>query len=679
MAWRLGVDTGGTFTDIALVNEELGLVGVRKVPSNRADPSTAILDGVAAILTDSDISPDQVGFFGHGTTIATNAVLEGMSTNVGMLTTRGFRDVLELARQRRPHLYDMGVSKPTPVVPRGLRLEIDERLAVDGSVVRPLDYEDVRNQLRVLADADTETIAICLMHSYANGEHERQLRELIASVLPEVTVTLSSEVHPEFREYERFSTTVLNAALIPIMRRYLSRLSSGASSQGFRSPVRVLQSNGGLVSTKVGGDYPVSTLFSGPSAGVLGATQIAHAVGEKNIITLDMGGTSTDVCLIRDSEIPVVYEREIDRRPVMGAMVDIHSVGSGGGSIAWVDDGGLLKVGPGSAGADPGPACYGKGGTRPTVTDADAVLGYLHPEEPLAGSLHIDLAAARKAITTHVGAPLGLDTDAAADGVLRVLQAGLVRAVRAVSVERGTDPRDFTLMPFGGAGPLHAAALARELGIRKILVPPSPGILCAYGALSTDLRTDFGMTCLTDTSPDGLVKLKSTFSALEARAGGWLAHEGVTEGAVFERSVEVRYASQNYPLSIPMQREPDEASLARLVASFHKAHKHRYGYAAIDEPVSIVTARLIATVPTDRPWQTTVPTFGGDGGKVGERKIYFEGGWVDCPIFERSRLSSGWSCDGPAVVRQLDATTVVLPGQVCHVDAHANLVIEEKL
>lgn len=679
MTWRLGVDTGGTFTDVALVDEERGLVDVRKVPSNRADPARAILRGITEILTAAGVPPDRVAFLGHGTTVATNAVLEGTTARVGMLTTTGMRDVLELARQRRPHLYDMDVPKPDPVVPRQLRLEVGERLAPDGTPVRGLDPREASARLTALGDAGVEAIAVCLLHAYANADHERALRDLAAKILPQVPVSLSSQVHPEFREYGRFSTTVLNAALVPVMRRYLSRLATAAHGHGIGTPVRVIQSNGGVMSAESAAEHPVSTLFSGPSAGVLGAVQLAGAAGEQDLITFDMGGTSTDVCLVRGGEVPVVHEREIAARPVLGAMVDIHSVGSGGGSIAWVDDGGLLKVGPRSAGAEPGPACYGRGGTVPTVTDANVVLGYLHPEAPLAGSLRVDVTAARAALAAHVGDPLRLDTDAAAHGVLRVLQASLVRAVRAISVERGTDPRDFTLVPFGGAGPLHAAALARELGIRRVLVPPAPGILCAYGALSADLRADFGSTCLASATADGLPALEAAFKELETRAYTWLDREGVTDKAVLERGVELRYARQNYQLAVPMSGEPDDTVLAHVVERFHRLHEHRYGYAAPGEPVQVVTARLTAVVPTPRTWQAaSTPPPSADGGPRGTRSVFFDGdGWVDCPVYDRTTLGAGQVVEGPGIVGQLDATTVVLPGQTFRVDAAANLIIEE--
>jgi len=678
MAWRLGVDTGGTFTDIALVNEQRGLVAVRKVASDRLDPSATIMRAITEILDASNVPAADVGFLGHGTTVATNAVLECTTARVGMVTTRGMRDVLELARQRRPHLYDMDVPKPDPVVPRQLRLEVDERLAADGGVVRPLSAADAHTQLARLAEAGVEAIAICLLHAYTNPDHERLLREVAEKLLPEVPVSLSSEVHPELREYGRFTTTVLNAALVPVMRRYLRRLQDAVRARGGPSAVWVIQSNGGVMSADAAADHPVSTLFSGPSAGVLGAVQLARAVGVENFITFDMGGTSTDVCLVRDGEVPLVHEREMAGKPVLGAMVDIHSIGSGGGSIAWVDDGGLLKVGPRSAGAVPGPACYGRGGSVPTVTDANVVLGYLQPDAPLAGSIEVDVVAARSVLATHLGESLDVDIDSAAYGVLRVLQASLVGAVRAISVERGTDPRDFTLVAFGGAGPLHAARLARELGIRTVLIPPAPGILCAYGALSADLRADFGATCLTSATTEGMNELQGAFAGLEARARDWLAREGVIGPANVDRSVDLRYARQSYQLNVAMPSEPDDNALTGVVDRFHQLHQHRYGYAAPGEPVQVVTVRLSASVPASRSWPPPAPPAGGGTGPSVHRRVFFpEDGWVDCPVYDRTWLGADQLFLGPAVVAQFDATTIVLPGQTFCVDHAANLIIEE--
>jgi N-methylhydantoinase A len=675
MAWRVGVDTGGTFTDVALVDERRGLVAVRKVPSSKEDPSAAILAGVIGLLAEHGVPHEAVGHFNHGTTVAVNAVLEGTVARAALLTTTGFRDVLELARQRRPHLYDMAARKPEPIVPRELRVEVGGRLGADGTEVSPVDDDGVEAAIAALRDAGVDAIAVCLLHSYANGAHEQEVRRRLRRALPGVPVSVSSEVHPEYREYERFSTTAVNASLVPVMRRYLGRLSDGVAAAGITPPVRVVQSNGGLASTATTGDLPVSTLFSGPSAGVLGAAQLAAEAGVRDIITFDMGGTSTDVCLVRDGRIPIVHEREMDGRPIMGAMVDVVSVGSGGGSIAWVDDGGLLKVGPRSAGAVPGPVSYGRGGQRPTVTDADCVLGYLHPDAPLAGTLRVDTPSAARQLRAEVGDRLGLDAVAAADGVLRVLQADLVAAVRAVSVVRGTDPRDFTLVPYGGAGPLHASALARELGIRRVLVPPAPGILCAYGALSADVRGDFGATCVAEATEAGVADVIAAYERLGERAAEWSRAESVTGAVLVERHIELHYANQSHALPVPLDGEPGADSLRQAVTGFHRLYEERYGYAQPGEPVRVVAVRLTATARAERSWSSRRVPAGDPDPTV--RDIFIDGGWTAAEVYRREALPVGWSCSGPAIVGQLDATTIVLPGQAARIDEFSNLIIEE--
>ncbi|GAA3545510.1 hydantoinase/oxoprolinase family protein [Amycolatopsis ultiminotia] len=675
MSWRVGVDTGGTFTDVALVDERRGLVAVRKVPSSKADPSSAILTGVLGLLAEHGVPHDAISCFNHGTTVAVNAVLEGATARTALLTTTGFRDVLELARQRRPQLYDMSVRKPEPVVPRELRFEVGGRVAVDGTEVSPVDEESLEAAVAALREAEVDAIAVCLLHSYTNGTHEEEVRRFLHRALPGVPVSVSSAVHPEYREYERFSTTVVNASLVPVMRRYLGRLSDRVAAAGIAPPVRVVQSNGGLASTTTTGELPVSTLFSGPSAGVLGAVQLATEAGVRDLITFDMGGTSTDVCLVRDGRIPIRHEREMDGRPIMGAMADVVSVGSGGGSIAWVDDGGLLKVGPRSAGAAPGPVAYGRGGIRPTVTDADCVLGYLHPDAPLAGTLRVDTPAATRQLEAEVGGQLGLDAVAAADGVLRVLQADLVRAVRAVSVARGTDPREFTLVPYGGAGPLHASALARELGIRRVLVPPAPGILCAYGALSADVRGDFGATCVAESTEAGLSDVTAAYKRLDERAAEWAHTESVTGAVITERHIDLHYANQSHALAVPFEGEPGVESLRQAVADFHRRYEERYGYAQPGEPVRVVAVRLTVIAPAERSWSAP-PSPAGDPVPA-VRDIFVDGAWTSAAVYRRETLPAGWSCSGAAIVGQLDATTVVLPGQTARIDEFSNLIIEE--
>ena len=681
MGWRLGIDTGGTFTDLALVDDERGLVGVGKLPSSPGDPSAAILAGLEQLLAEHGLAPADLRYLGHGTTVGTNAVLEGAFAPTGLLTTDGFRDLLELARQRRPDLYDLDRPKPTPIVPRERRLEVRERLAADGSVVRPLDEAAARALLRQLGAAGIEALAICLLHAYANPAHERRLLELAREELPGVAVSLSSEVLPEWREYERCATTCLNAALVPVMQRYLGRFDRAVRARGLAAGARVMQSNGGVISAAAAGERPVATLFSGPSAGVIGAVRLAGQAGERDLISFDMGGTSTDVCLVRGGQPPLVHGRELAGRPVHGTMLDIHSVGAGGGSIGWVDPGGLLKVGPRSAGAQPGPACYGQGGQEPTVTDANVALGRLHPEALLGGRMPIDADAARRALAERLGGPLGFDAVAAARGVLAILQANLVRAVRVISVERGYDPRDFTLVAFGGAGPLHAARLARDLGLRRVLVPPSPGVLCALGLLTADRRSDFGLTCLAPVDAGGLPAIRSAFAELEARAEAWLAREGLTAAEVrFERLAELRYRRQDYELPVPVPPgELDEAALAHVAAGFHAEHERAYGYAVPGEPVHVVTVRLTVVAPVPPLPARPASASGRPAEPSGQRLVYFEEAddFLACPIYQRERLQPGQALAGPAIVEQLDATTLLLPGQRARVDPFGNLILEE--
>jgi N-methylhydantoinase A len=567
-------------------------------------------------------------------------------------------------------------------VDRSRRFEVTERLGADGSVITALSTEEVRAAVRKLVELGVKTVAICLLHAYINPVHEQQIRDIVAEIAPSMVVSLSSEVHPEFREYDRFSTTVVNAALVPVMSTYLGRLTGAIKKSAMSSEVHVIQSNGGVMSTRAASAAPIATLFSGPSAGVLGAMRLASSAGVHDVITFDMGGTSTDVALIRSGEIPIVHERQVGGKPVLGATVDIHSVGSGGGSIAWIDPGGLLKVGPRSAGAQPGPACYGRGGTQPTVTDANAVLGYLRPESALGGTLEIDVDAARAAIRTHLADPLGLSVEQAAIGVLKVLQADLTRAVRTITVERGSDPRDFVLMPFGGAGGLHAAQLAKELGMDELLVPPSPGVLCAYGALAAETRADFSSTCLADASPAGLSALDRTFTQLELRAEEWLSSEGVgPDAATYSWTLEMRYARQNSQLPVTVDQKLNAETVADAVGRFNDQHHARYGYASPGEPVRVTTVRLAATVPNQV--EEVAPSYdqlpGKESSQSDVRRVYFEahGDYVDCAVFDRSAIRPGDKRRGPAIIHQTDATTVVLPGQDFHIDSFGNLRIED--
>ncbi len=662
----IGIDTGGTFTDLVLCDRTTGKYVYHKLPTTTGDPAQAVLDGLSEILDPALIPRDQVEFLVLGTTLATNAVLEGKCARTGMITTAGFRDILELARQRRPHYFNLDIPKPSPPAARDCRLEVTERIAHDGAVVTPLAEDEVRNAVLTLHGERIEAIAICLLHSYANPAHERRAREIVAQMWPGVYVCASSDVLPEFREFERFATTVVNASLMPVMDRYLERFERGVADLGIKVAPRVMQSNGGAVTPGAVRRVPVNTFFSGPAGGVVGCVGLGAELGIGNLITFDMGGTSTDVCLIRDGEPAQKDLREIAGFPVRTRAIDIHTIGAGGGSIAWVDAGGLLKVGPQSAGAHPGPAAYGRDGTRPTVTDANVVLGRLNPRALLGGRMAMVPERARKAIADELVPRLKIDAVRAAAGVIEIINVNMMGAVRVISVERGEDPRDFTLVAFGGAGPLHAADVARNMGIRKVLVPPRPGLLSALGLLHADVRGDFSLTRLVTATPQTLSTINSGFRELRRRGSEWLRGEAAPNArAKYGWLIDLRYSGQNYELSLAVKDGKLAAkSLVRLIARFHRRHREFYGYDLRGQPVEIVNLRLVVTVerraPTPEKYQLVRGTV--KGALSSRRKVWFpETGFVATPVYDRERLPAGCRITGPAIIEQMDTTTVVPP------------------
>lgn len=682
MGFRLGVDTGGTFTDLMLADDETGALHVVKTLSSPENPSIAIINGIVKLLEKCNATSDQVEYFAHGTTVSINAVLQGRVARTALVVTEGFADVMELARQRRPDLYDLDVDKPNQLVPRVQRFEIKERIAADGSVVMAIADEDLAGLLDQVRSSDPEAVAICLLHSYLDPTHEDRIRKSLHENLPSVAVSISSEVNPEYREYERMSTTILDASLQPVMRRYLDDLVTQSAGLGIRTAPVVMQSNGGTVSARAAAENPVNTLFSGPSAGVMAAAMIGTKAGYSDLISFDIGGTSTDVALIHNGKVPMTRTRDIAGLPTRTSMVDVNSVGAGGGSLARVDSAGLLKVGPESAGANPGPACYGLGGELPTVTDANMILGLMNPGALLGGSMKIESGLAELAIQRHVGAPLGLGTVEAAEGVLQVLGASLVRAVRVISVERGFDPRQFTLVGFGGAGPAHAARLARDIGIRRVLIPPHPGLLSAMGLLLADVRVDFSTMVLQILEQSRPQSLEAGMSALSSSAREWLRDEGHSvERASLKFSADMRYARQSFDLNIAIDSslEP-EFAVDRLLSDFHGAHKKAYGYAVDAEPVELVNLRLevvvavekpIAAVGTSRKAHTPAP--------AGYRKVKFAElpKFIDCGVYMRPDLDAKALIVGPALIDGMDSSIVVLPGQTATVDTGMNVIIEE--
>ncbi len=672
----VGIDTGGTFTDLVAADLDGGRYCYHKVPTTTGDPARGILEGIAGLLDHNAIARKDVAFLVLGTTLATNAVLEGKWARTGLITTAGFRDVLELARQRRPHYFNLDIPKPMPPASRDCRLEVTERVAQDGSVVTPLVEDDVRRAVETLKAKKVEAVAICFMHAYANAAHEQRTRALVKSLWPEIYLCTSSEVLGEFREFERFSTATVNASLMPIMDRTLSQFEQGVAALGIPHTPRVMQSNGGAVSPGAVRKLPVNTFFSGPAGGVIGSVGLSRLLKAPNLITFDMGGTSTDVCLIRDGEPARKSERQMGGFPVRTRTLDIHTIGAGGGSIAWIDAGGLLKVGPQSAGAVPGPAAYGRGGTRATVTDANVTLGRLSPKSLLGGRMAMHPDKAHAAID-HLAQALGVDAVKAAAGVIEIINVNMMGAVRVISVEQGVDPRHYTLVAFGGAGPLHAADVARSMGIKKVLVPPRPGLLSAIGLLHADVRGDFSLTRLLRAERANLAAFNAGFADLKARGAEWMRGEGESK-ARFNWFVDLRYFGQNFELIMPLARDRlTAASLQRLASAFHRRHKAFYGYDMLAQPVEIVNLRLVVTAarkapPAAQPEKTVQKQI-----LTQKRRVWYKDtGFVQTPVFERDQLPARWHCTGPAIIEQMDATTVAPPKAKLHNDGFGYLHME---
>ena len=656
--YRVGVDVGGTFTDAAVFDDAAGSLRYAKVPSTPADPARAVLD----VLESLGVDLAEVQRFIHGITIGTNAVLEGRGAEVWMLTTAGFRDVLEIARTNRTVLYDITALKPPPLVPRGRTLEIDERMAWDGSVLRPLDLDQARAAVQSLPPG--VAVAVCFLHSYANPDHERA----VAALVREGTggngpragfVTASCEVLPEFREYERFNTTALNAYIGPLIDGYLARLQAAVAARGYRSPVFIMTSNGGVATAERARRLPVATVLSGPAGGVAAAANLGQRLDLPNLITCDMGGTSTDVCLIEDLVVPLTNEQFVGPYANRTPQTEINAVGAGGGSIAWMDSGDLLMVGPRSAGADPGPACYGQGGREPTVTDANVVLHRLRPGVRLAGRIALDEDVARRAVRT-----LGLEVltdEAAAEGVVRIAVARMVSAIKQVSVAKGHDPRDFTLVAYGGAGPMHGAFIAEELEIGRVLVPTGPGNFAALGSLISDVKQDFVRTrTLLPRRLASFADIADEFDRLEAEASRSLQSEGVApESFSSRRALGMRYLGQSWEIDVDVPL--DMATVEELEAAFHDTHERRFGHRN-DGETEVVSFRLTGIGRGGKPafgaWRVQ-----GDlaGARVETRSVFFGGRFFDTPVLERGRLPAGASHAGPAIVEEEGATTVVPP------------------
>jgi N-methylhydantoinase A len=683
MVWFVGVDVGGTFTDFYAFDEDQQVVRIHKRPSTPEDPALAILTGLDDLARDQGVVPGDVSRFAHGTTVATNALIQRRGAPVVLITTEGFRDLLEIGRQIRPKMYDLKVDEPPPLVPRKHRIEIKERIAADGSIVEALTDDAIHKAVEAVKSTGAEACAVGLLFAFLNPEHERRIGEILKAELPDMFVSLSSAVQPVFREYERLSTTVLNAYLQPIVTRYMDSLQEGLVSRTPRAAIGINQSSGGLMSVERAGEFPIRTALSGPAAGVVGAVHIAKLAGHDDVITLDMGGTSADVALIREGKAGVGFDQKVADFPVRLPMVDVNTIGAGGGSITWFDRDGLLKVGPASAGASPGPACYNQGGADPTVSDANLVLGRLSARGLLDGKMALDPALSAGAFKPFAD-QLGFSLEKTAHGVLGIVCANMVRAIRAVSVERGHDPRGFALMALGGAGPLHAVDVARTLGMSTVIVPPAPGILCAQGLVVSDLKEDFVISDRICVGNDGIIAIGMHVQTLIDRAQEWFASEDIDESMRWlELVFDMRYVGQNFELAVPVadsdamhdanfRISPDELS-----QSFFEFHDRAYGYHNPHDAIEAVNLRLTAWGRLNHPETKSDETCDGKPILTETRLVYFNAEASDAAtVFHRANLLPGHRIAGPAVIEQLDSTTLVYPGDTATVDAALNLIIK---
>jgi len=679
--YRIGIDVGGTFTDFTLLDERDGGVSFHKVASTPRDPSEAIHRGIVDLLQLHGIAPAQVGHIGHGTTVATNLVIERRGALTGLITTRGFRDVIEIGRQVRPHLFDYSVTKPPPLAAREHRLEIRERIDSRGEVLEAIDERELEAAAVKLESAGVRSVAVCFLHSYRNPVHEQAARRVVERVLPAAYVSVSSEVLPEFREYERWSTTLLNAAVGPRMEAYLESFLARVKQLDIAVEPYTIHSNGGLMSVRAVRAFPVRTCLSGPAAGVVGAAAIGRVAGFENLVTFDVGGTSTDVSLIYRGKPLFSSSRLVADYPLKTPMIDIHVIGAGGGSIAWMDDAGALKVGPKSAGADPGPAAYARGGGEPTITDAQICLHRLNPVALLDGRLKVDAAAARAAIEAKVARPLGLTLEQAAEGVIRIANANMSRAIRAVSTERGYDLSQFALFAYGGAGPLHALDVAAECGISTVIVPQEPGTLCARGMLLTDISFDFVRSEIAEVTAESWQHACKLFAEMESEAQAWLERERVPASEQsFRCHIDARYQGQNFEVIVAMPRVAADG-MAEFLELFDAAHRREYGYGVPGRAVEIVNCRLQAVGNVAKAPLRQIDANGSVAAAVtGQRKIYFgvERGWLSAPVYARSRLPGGSTLTGPALIEEMSSTVLLAPEQVATVDGIGNIVINVK-
>lgn len=679
----VGADTGGTFTDVVAFDPDSGEIVALKVPSIPDDPSQALLDGLAQLDRRHGIRTSEIARLIFGTTVATNAIIEYKGARTALLATDGNRDALLIQRQWRPRLFDLFMQKPKPFVPRRLTIGVAERIGADGSVVRALTDEEAERAATAIEDMNVDSVAVSLLFSFLHPSHERRLGDAIKKRAPDTYVSLSSDICPEFREYERTCTVVTNAYVMPKIDQLIKRLEQRLGAAGFASKLRIMQSNGGLMNGQQARAQPVKTLLSGPAGGVVGAAAAARAAGIDDAITMDMGGTSLDVAMIQGGQVKLSPDGNLSGFPIKVPQVNIHTIGAGGGSIARYYRG-TLKIGPESAGAEPGPVCYGKGGTEPTSTDAALVLGFINPNFFLGGAVTLDIESAKAAILDKIAAPLDLDVAEAAMAIVRVQVANMANGIRAVSVEKGLDPREFALLPFGGAGSLYAGLIAKELGMSTILVPVQASVLSALGTLMTDVKHT---EVVTRYVPGDLVKgelLSAIFEELEGRLRKTFADEGiVAEKVTIERSCDIRYRGQGYEVNVPLDAGDgaiSDAEATALLERFHAEHRQQFGHSDKDEPVELLNTRIVGLGEVTKA--ELRPLNGGgttkEAAPKGERRAFFgdAGGWRTCCVFERGDLRSGNTVAGPALIEESGTVIVLYPGHRATIDVIGNLRVE---
>jgi N-methylhydantoinase A len=685
VSYRVGFDVGGTFTDFVLQAPSGALTTAKRL-TTYPDPAAACLEGLDELVARAGVSWGELTQAVHGTTLGSNVVIERKARGVGLLTTRGFRDVLIVGREKRYQVYDLQIDKPSPLVPRRLIGEVTERVLADGSVRTPLDEADARRAIRALAARGVTTLAVCLLHAYRNPAHEKRLAALAAEEVPHVAVTLSHEVSPTFREYERTSTTVVNAYVMTAVQTYLRGLGAALAERGYRGRLFVMQSSGGVATAEAMARYPVRMIESGPAAGALMAAVYGDLVGQRDLIAFDMGGTTAKLALIENGRPFTTTAFELHRvnnapgsgLPMNIQAIDLVEIGAGGGSIARATLG-VLAVGPESASSTPGPACYARGGTDPTVTDANLALGYLNAESFAGGSMRLHLGGAVRAIEDKVAGPLGLSLEEAAWGIHTIVNTNMELATRVVSIERGRDPRALTLVAFGGSGPVHGCRLAQALGIPRVILPAAAGVAAAIGLLAAEVRFDVARTYVRRLDAVDPTPLDAMYAEMAAQAAEVVRDSATAGGLTLARSVDARYVGQGFELTVPVPGgRLDDAALARVRATFDEVYAARYGYAQPREPVEVVTWKLSAVGGVPRVTLAKAATTPGAGGLKERRRAYFPetGGWVDCPVYDRDALAAGMQLAGPAIVEERESTSVLPPATVAAVDEYANLVVE---